>query len=84
LKDMSEQALLDFCEERDVEVYTHYDQIVNKIFLKMRKPGKNLQIEECIGSEVANTKAFGLTIRVILRRMADELDKMLEKEAVSS
>lgn len=71
--EMPVEELLDFCAKREVEIYTRYDFISDSLIVKMRKKGH--EIEEAISREMATSKGFGLTIRVILRGMADELDK---------
>lgn len=70
---ISTEELLDFCAKREVEIYTRYDFICDSLIVKMRK--KNLETQTAISRESAGSKGFGLTIRVILRGMADKLDK---------
>lgn len=69
---MSVEELLDFCDKREVEIHTHYDFICDSLIVKMRKKGR--QTETVISREVAASAGFGLTIRIILRNMANELD----------
>lgn len=71
--EMTVEELLDFCDKREVEIYCRYDFICDSLIVRMRK--KNHEIKEAISREAAISKAFGLTIRVILRGMADKLDK---------
>ena len=59
--EMTVKEVLDFCAEREVEIYTRYDFICDGLIVKMRK--------------AAASAGFGLTIRFILRKMAAELDK---------
>lgn len=70
---MTVEELLDFCDKREVEIYTRYDFICDSLIVKMRK--KNLETQTAISRESAGSKGFGLTIRVILRQMANELDR---------
>lgn len=72
------EELLDFCAEREVEIYTRYDFISDSLIVKMRKKG--LETEEIIPRKEAASKGFGLTIRVILRVMADRLGKEAEHD----
>ena len=67
------KELLDFCAEREVEIYTRYDFICDGLIVKMRK--KNVETDTVISREEATSAGFGLTIRFILRQMAAELDK---------
>lgn len=69
---MSVEELLDFCDKREVEIHAHYDFICDSLIVKMRKKGR--QTETVISREVAASAGFGLTIRIILRNMANELD----------
>jgi hypothetical protein len=69
---MTVEELLDFCEKREVEIYTRYDFICDGLIVKMRKKG--IETETIISRETATSAGFGLTIRVILRQMADKLD----------
>lgn len=71
--EMTVEELLDFCTKREVEIYCRYDFICDGLIVKMRK--KSIETQTVISREVAASKGFGLTIRVILRGMADELDK---------
>lgn len=73
MSDVPVKELLDFCDKREVEIYTRYDFIFDGLIVKMRK--KNLETQTVISREAAGSKGFGLTIRVILREMADKLDK---------
>lgn len=73
MSDVPVKDLLDFCAKREVEIYTRYDFICDSFIVKMRK--KNLETQTVISREDAGSKGFGLTIRVILREMADKLDK---------
>lgn len=70
---MTAKELLDFCAKREVEIYTHYDFICDGLIVKMLK--KNIETQTVISREAATFKGFGLTIRIILRQMADELDR---------
>lgn len=65
--------LLDFCAKREVEIYCRYDFVCDSLIVKMRKKG--LETKTVISRETAASAGFGLTIRFILRGMADELDK---------
>jgi len=70
---MTVKEVLDFCAEREVEIYTRYDFICDGLIVKMRK--KNVETDTFISREEATSAGFGLTIRFILRQMAAELDK---------
>lgn len=74
---MDEQSILRFCKERNVEIYTRYDDFLDCLVIRMRRK-RNFVERQISRSEVVN-EAFGLTIRVILRSMADEIDRT-EKE----
>lgn len=67
------KELLDFCAERGVEIRTRYDFIGDSLIVKMRK--KNIETDTVISREEATSAGFGLSIRVILRQMAAELDE---------
>ena len=71
--EMTVKEVLDFCAEREVEIYTRYDFICDGLIVKMRK--KNVETDTAISREAAASAGFGLTIRFILRKMAAELDK---------
>ena len=71
--EMTAKELLDFCAEREVEIYTRYDFIGDSLIVKMRK--KNIEAGTAISRGETTSAGFGLTIRFILRQMADELDK---------
>lgn len=71
--EMTAKELLDFCAEREVEIYTRYDFIGDSLIVKMRK--KDVETDTVISREEAASAGFGLTIRFILRQMATELDK---------
>lgn len=71
--EMTAKELLDFCAKREVEIYTCYDFICDSLIVKMRK--KNIETQTTISREAAGSAGFGLTIRIILRGMADKLDK---------
>lgn len=73
--EMTVEELLDFCDKREVEIYTRYDFICDSFIVKMRK--KNIETQTAISREAAYT-GFGLTIRIILREMADKLDKEVQ------
>lgn len=70
---MTVEELLDFCDKWEVEIYTSYDFICDSLIIKMRK--KNIETQTTISREAAGSAGFGLTIMVILRGMADKLDK---------
>lgn len=67
------KELLDFCAEREVEIYTRYDFICDGLIVKMRK--KDIETDTVISREGAASAGFWLTIRFILRQMAAELNK---------
>jgi len=69
---MTVKEILDFCDKRKVEISTYYDPICDGLVVKMRK--KNIEAATVISREAAFA-GFGLTIGIILRQMADELDK---------
>ena len=70
---MTVKELLDFCAEREVEIYTQYDFICDGLIVKMRKKG--IETKTVISRWEAASAGFGLTIRIVLRHMADELDR---------
>lgn len=70
---MTVKEILDFCKKREVEIYTRYDFICDSLIVKMRKKGS--ETTTVIPWWEAASAGFGLTIRVILRQMADKLDK---------
>ncbi len=73
------EELLDFCAKREVEVYTSYNPISNNIVCMMRK--RNLQLKASISSrDAAHSAGLGLTVRIVLRDMANKLDKKLAAE----
>lgn len=68
--------LLDFCARREVLIYTTYDFITDSLIIVMRKKDRRTKIS--ISRDIVYSAGFELTIRVILRRMADELDKEVQ------
>lgn len=70
---MTIEELLDFCAKREVEIYTRYDFFCDSIIIQMRK--KNLKTEAAISRDMAASARFNLTVRRVLREMADKLDK---------
>lgn len=75
---MDEQSILQFCKERNVEIYTCYDFRTECYVIKMRR-GQSA-IERRIDGGEAVKLGFGLTARIILRSMADELDRAEKEE----
>jgi len=76
---MAVEELLDFCAKREVGIYAGYDPASHSIIFRMWK--ENLQLETSISREAAGSAGFGLTVRIVLRDMADKLDKELDKGA---
>lgn len=72
---MKIEELLNFCKERGVEVFSRYDHITESLIIGMRKDRTQRGIELPIHGLVAASAGYGLPLRVILRNMADELDK---------
>lgn len=70
---MDGQSILQFCKERNVEIYTQYDFLSDCFVIRMKR-NQNFVERQISRSEAVN-EAFGLTIRVILRSMADEIDR---------
>ena len=73
MSDVPVKDLLDFCARREVSIYTTYDFITDSIIIVMRKKDRRTKIS--ISRDIACSAGFGLTIRVILRKMAYKLDK---------
>lgn len=72
---MKIEELLNFCKERGVEVFTSFDKYTNNLIIRMRKDATQRGIDVAVHPIAAASAGFGLTLRVILRNMADELDK---------
>lgn len=76
---MKIEELLDFCEKRGVEVFARYDHIEGRYIIRMRKevPEHERVVETGFGitRDVAASRGFDLTLKVILRDMANKLDK---------
>lgn len=71
---MTAEEILDLCQKRGVEIYTRYDFITDAFLIRMRKG--NFVVARAISADMVRQSAgFGLTARIILRSMADELDK---------
>ncbi len=79
--DVTVEELLDFCAKREVEIYASYNFNSDSIIYRMRK--KNLQLETSISRDAAHYSGFGLTVRIVLRDMADKLDKKLNEETTN-
>lgn len=75
---MTTEEILDLCEKRGVEIYTRYDFISDALIIRMEKGQRD--IERAISAWDVHSAGFGLTLRIILRGMADELDKEAEHE----
>lgn len=75
---MTEQEIIEFCERREVEIFTRFNPETRLVTIKMRKG--NLVTESTFSPDIARTRSgFGLTIRFVLRGMADDLDKEAKK-----
>lgn len=74
---MTAEELLDFCDKRDVEIYTRYDFICDGLIVRMKK--KDFATETVFSREMVGCAGFGLTIRVVLREMADKLDREISQ-----
>ena len=75
---MTTEEILDLCEKRGVEIYTQYNFISDALIIRMKKGQRD--IERTITARDVLSAGFGLTLRIILRSMADELDKEAEHE----
>lgn len=75
---MDEQSILQFCKERNVAIYTCYDFRTECYVIRMRRGQR--AIERRIDEEEVVKLGFGLTARIILRSMADELDRAEKEE----
>ena len=75
---MDEQSILQFCKERNVEIYTCYDFRIECYVIKMRRGQSAIEWRIDRGESVK--LGFGLTVRIILRRMADERDRAEKAE----
>lgn len=75
---MNEQSILQFCKERNVAIYTCYDFRTECYVIKMRRGQR--AIGRRIDEEEVVKLGFGLTARIILRSMADELDRAEKEE----
>lgn len=74
---MDTQSILQFCKERNVEIYIRYNTSFDSLVIRLRR--KQNFIERIISRFDVSSLAFGPTILIILRSMADELDRA-EKE----
>lgn len=74
---MDTKSILQFCKERNVEIYIRYDNFLDCLVIRVRR--KQNIIERGISRFDVPNLAFGPTILIILRSMADELDRA-EKE----
>ena len=55
--EMTAKELLDFCAEREVEIYTRYDFIGDSLIVKMRK--KDVETDTVISREEAASAEIG-------------------------
>lgn len=69
---MDTQSILQFCKERNVEIYIRYDDFSDCMEIRLRR--KQNFITRRISRFKLADLAFSLTILVILKDMADELD----------
>lgn len=76
---MDEQSILQFCKERNVEIYTRHDDFSDCMVIRVRR--KRKFVERQISRSDFVNEAFGLTIRIILRSMADEIDRAEKEES---
>ena len=76
---MKAEELLKFCEERGVEVFERYDIATERLIIRMRKAdaqnARGAETEVSIDRVTATAGGYGLTLRLILREMANKLDK---------
>lgn len=70
---MTAKELSDFCEKRGVEIFVQHNTIADVLVVRMQKGGRVTSTE--ITRDAAASGGFGLTVRVILREMAEKLDK---------
>ena len=76
---MDTQSILQFCKERNVEIYIRYDDFLDCLVIRVRR--KQNIIERGISRFDVSNLAFGPTILIILRSIADELDRAEKHEA---
>lgn len=76
---MDTQSILQFCKERNVEIYIRYDDFLDCLVIRVRR--KQNIIERGISRFDVSNLAFSPTILIILRSMADELDRAEKHEA---
>lgn len=76
-RDVTAEEILSLCREYKVEIYTHYDHCSDALIIRMRKeqPG----IERAIPARNIFHSGFELTLRIILRNMAAELDRKVKE-----
>lgn len=67
------KEFIDFCIQHEVSIYSTYDFIEDSLIIAMRKKDRKSKIS--VSRDMACSAGFGLTLRVLLRNMANELDK---------
>lgn len=70
---MDIEEVLKLCKSRNVVISWRHDHIFDKFVLRVRR--KNYCVERVFGFEDCLNAAFGLTIRIILRDMINEIDE---------
>lgn len=70
---MDIEELLKICEKRNVEIIWRYDHTTDSFIIRARRG--NYCVERTLFCEDCYNTAFGLTIRIILRNMIDEIDE---------
>lgn len=67
------EEILKLCESRNVDISWRYDRFWDKFIVRVRR--NNYCVERAFRFEDCLNVAFGLTIRIILRDMINEIDE---------
>lgn len=76
---------MNFCKKHGVEFFVRYDLATDSFIIRVKKRKYGSKDERWFENEVSISgsnvidRGFGLTFRIILRNMADELDKLCEE-----
>lgn len=73
---MTAQEMLDFCRERDVKIHITDDPCRGRFNVGMKRPDRTVIISRNIEYEAAHAEGFDLSVKILLRAMADELDRV--------
>lgn len=71
---MDIEEILKLCESRNVDISWRYDRSWDKFIVRVRR--NNYCVERAFRFEDCLNVAFGLTIRIILRDMINEIDEV--------